>query len=463
MSLSFLQTVLQERGLIYRSKHEGWYSISDEAFYTDSAVHVVLDPRTGHKKMVSKETGSEVQWNSEENFHFRLSAFRDKLLQFYESNPEWSTPAYRMREGVTAVEAGLEDLSVSRPSDRLKWAIRVPTDSSQSIYVWLDALLNYASKAGYPWAPGEETKSWWPADVQVIGKDIVRFHCIYWPAFLMALGLPLPRRIMTHAHWTMNNLKMSKSIGNVVNPFWALDRFGTDTMRFFLIHHGGLENDANYDNGFIVGRYKSDLQDRLGNLASRIMNNKMHDMRVGIERYGGMEDRLEQECISQQAGKPRGMNAGEGKTVNWNMDKYRQMLAALPSEVDDHMRRMEPNKALQQLMTTTYAANAFLQNHAPWDIYRGLRQGKAKTEKEEDFLRKRLHCVMFLMAETLRMVGILLQPFMPDKAGELLDMLRVAEDKRGYDEARLCANKDYGRGQSLDKTAALFPRLVNEL
>ncbi|KAF2156908.1 hypothetical protein K461DRAFT_220169 [Myriangium duriaei CBS 260.36] len=456
-AVEYAWTVLEERGYIFRSKHEGWYSISDEAFYPDSAVHIILDPRTGHKKMVSKETNNEVQWSSESNYHFRLSAFRDRLLEFYEANPEWITPAHRMRDVVAAVEEGLQDLSISRPYDRLKWAIRVPTDSSQSIYVWLDALLNYASKAGYPWPPGSKHQNWWPADVHVIGKDIVRFHCIYWPAFLMALDLPLPKRIMTHAHWTMENQKMSKSIGNVVNPFWAVDRFGVDTMRFFLIHHGGLEDDSNYDNAHIVGRYQTDLQFRLGNLASRLMNNKMHDMRIGVERYGGNPEILEQDCKECQIEMPK--NLKEHNRVNWQMTKYRKMLLALPHAVDDHMRKMEPNKAVQLLMTTTYAANAFLQNQAPWDIFKTLTQGS--NEDDAELLKRRLHCTMFLMAETLRLVGIMLQPFMPEKSGILLDMLLVEKDQRSFKDAQLCGDRKYGRTASPDKAGLLFPALAN--
>ncbi|KAH0124271.1 hypothetical protein KCU67_g17741, partial [Aureobasidium melanogenum] len=190
----------------------------DETFYPESQVHLVLDPPTGRKVMASIETGKEVEWTSEINYHFRLSAFRDKLLAYYAENPEWITPQAKMREIVSAVTAGLEDLSVSRPSSRLTWGIRVPTDPTQTIYVWLDALINYATAAGYPWAPGSEHTGGWPADVHIIGKDILRFHCIYWPAFLMALDLPLPKRFLTHAHWTLGKQKMAKSTGNVVNP-----------------------------------------------------------------------------------------------------------------------------------------------------------------------------------------------------------------------------------------------------
>lgn len=234
----------------------------------------------------SIETGSEVEWASEKNYHFRLSAFRNRILDFYKQNPEWIAPEHRMKEVVQAVESGLEDLSISRPSDRLTWGIRVPEDDTQTIYVWLDALMNYATKAGYPWTPGREHAGGWPADCHVIGKDIVRFHCIYWPAFLMALGLPLPRKILTHAHWTLGGAKMSKSTGRVVDPFLALDRFGPDVMRFYLAHDGGIQDDSNYDNIRIITLYNKFLNSSFGNLASRVTRGRKWSVRGAVERIG---------------------------------------------------------------------------------------------------------------------------------------------------------------------------------
>lgn len=193
-----------------------------------------------------------------------------------------------MKEVVQAVETGLEDLSISRPTDRLSWGIRVPHDETQTMYVWLDALMNYVTKAGYPWAPGNETVGGWPADVHVIGKDIVRFHCIYWPAFLMALNLPLPRHILTHAHWTLGGSKMSKSTGKVVDPFNALERFGPDVMRFYLTHAGGFQNDADYDNIRIITMYNKFLNGSLGNLASRVTRGKKWSVRGAVERTGAL-------------------------------------------------------------------------------------------------------------------------------------------------------------------------------
>jgi methionyl-tRNA synthetase len=177
-AVQYAWRLLKEKGWIYTSKHEGWYSISDETFYPESAVHLIVDPPTGRKHMASMETGKEVEWTEESNYHFRLSAFREPLLEFYEANPNWIIPDQRHNDMYNAIKNGLEDLSISRPVERLTWGIPVPDDPSQTIYVWLDALINYITKAGYPWAPEKAFAGGWPADVQVIGKDIMRF--VYW-------------------------------------------------------------------------------------------------------------------------------------------------------------------------------------------------------------------------------------------------------------------------------------------
>jgi methionyl-tRNA synthetase len=278
----------------------------------------------------SIETGSEVEWSSEVNYHFRLSAFQDKLLEFFEKNPEWITPAYRMKEVVQAVKSGLEDLSISRPYERLTWGVRVPGDDSQTIYVWLDALMNYATKAGYPWTPGCEHAGGWPADCHVIGKDIVRFHCIYWPAFLMALGLPLPKKILTHAHWTLGGSKMSKSTGKVVDPFHALDRFGPDVMRFYMAREGGIHDDASYDNFHIIRLYDKVLNQQLGNLASRVMRGKRWSVRGAVERIGGKPD--------------EDWEDGPGSRFRNNS------LATIASKVDASFDAYDPRKAVSQVV-----------------------------------------------------------------------------------------------------------------
>ena len=232
----------------------------------------------------SKETGKEVEWTSEKNYHFRLSAFQERLEKYYSNSGDIIVPWKRQDNIRNEIKDGLQDLSISRPSERLNWGIPVPDDETQTIYVWLDALINYLTKANYPFqVPGQEDAAGWPADCHVIGKDILRFHCIYWPAFLMALNLPLPKQIFTHAHWTMGNKKMSKSTGMVVDPFLAINRFGVDCMRFYLASDGGTMDDSSYDNSFIIQRYNKGLKSGLGNLVSRLTRGKGWNIRRAVK------------------------------------------------------------------------------------------------------------------------------------------------------------------------------------
>lgn len=321
---------LNHRGYIYESNHQGWYSVSDETFYPESQVHLVLDPRTGRKMYASIETGKEVEWTSEMNYHFKLSAFREKLLEHYRANPDFIVPSHRMKFIVREVTDGLSDLSVSRPASRLSWGIPVPNDPSQTIYVWLDALINYLTMTGYPSIQSGNTDVW-PPDCQVIGKDIVRFHCIYWPAFLMALDLPLTKQFLTHAHWTLNNEKMSKSLGNVVNPFYAMDRFGVDTIRFYMVHEGGIVDDARYENSFIVEKYKNLLQGGFGNLLSRVWGGKRWSVSESVKQFAGAS---KDEFDSQSRA-------------------HIEVIDGIATAAEDAMDRSNPREAAQIIMERT--------------------------------------------------------------------------------------------------------------
>jgi methionyl-tRNA synthetase len=325
--------MLRHNDYIYESKHEGWYCVSDECFYPESMIEKRQDPMTGVVHMASIETGNVVEWTEEKNYHFRMTALKDRLLAFYKENPEWVIPAARMKDVVNWVENNLEDLSISRPTERLSWGIQVPDDPSQTIYVWVDALINYLTKAGFPnWQPGREFEGGWPADVHVIGKDIVRFHCVYWPALLLALDLPLPKRVLSHAHWTMGGKKMSKSIGNVVNPFFAIDRWGVDPMRFFFIHDGGIAYDADYSNAAIVDKYKKHLQNGLGNLTSRMTRPKAWNVREAIER------------TSAEMSNKRDVFSGEVHEAQY------ELLKSYPAAVAEQMEKLNPQGALKKIM-----------------------------------------------------------------------------------------------------------------
>lgn len=280
---------------LYKGAHEGWYCVSDECFYPEDMVQPSVVPQTGRKMMVSTETGNEVEWVKEETWFFPLSKYKEKLLNFYDENPDWIKPAHRMNEVRNWVENHLEDLSITRPASRLSWGIKDPEDSSTTIYVWVDALVNYLTKAGFgtTWQPNSADKGIWPPDVQVVGKDIIRFHAVYWPALLMAAGLPLPKKIVCHNHWTMSNRKMSKSLGNVVNPFFAAQRWGIDPLRYFLMRTGSFKSDMSYSNEFIILAYEKELQANIGNLFNRISRNKTGkwSTKASVEaaRSGGFE------------------------------------------------------------------------------------------------------------------------------------------------------------------------------
>jgi len=405
------------------------------------------------------ETGKIVEFTSELNYHFRLSAFRDRLISLYkDENPNFVLPqmrhAYILQQ---LISQPLVDLSISRPSERLPWGIPVPHDNSHTIYVWLDALINYLTVAGYPFTPGLESAGGWPADVHVIGKDILRFHCIYWPAFLMALDLPLPQNILTHAHWTMNKRKMSKSDGNVVNPTLALSRFGVDTMRHYLMHDGGLMDDSDYSNEQVIERYSKQLQGQLGNLLSRV-SSKSFDVKEAVLGGAG---RLWAQAADGNCSTISG-NAGLGQP-EWNLTEGDQLqVAALFSLPRQAIEMMEPGRydipnALKEIMKIIFQTNKYIAETEPWKMAKSLKDQLAESEiqKRKQELRK----VIYLCAEGLRVAGILLQPFMPGKMPELLDRMGVRGDRRRAEWAlELGGDMDYGQGMTNNKSV-LFPPL----
>lgn len=261
---------------LYKGSHEGWYCVSDECFYPEDMVQPSIVPQTGKKIMINTESENEVEWIKEETWFFPLTKYKDALLKFYDENPDWIKPEHRMNEVRDWVKNHLEDLSITRPHSRLSWGIPDPEDPSQTIYVWVDALINYITKAGYPknWQVGSKDTGLWPADIQVIGKDILRFHAIYWPALLLAVGLQPAKKLVCHNHWTMSNRKMSKSLGNVVNPVFAIQRWDVDPLRYFLMRNGSFAKDMSYSNDVIGGIYVKELQANIGNLFYRIAKPK---------------------------------------------------------------------------------------------------------------------------------------------------------------------------------------------
>ncbi len=257
-------TALMDAGQIYLGTYAGWYAVRDEAFYAEDEV---VEGADGRKHAPS---GAEVEWVEEPSYFFRLSEWQQPLLRHYEANPDFIAPPARRNEVLSFVKSGLRDLSVSRTS--FKWGVPVPNDADHVIYVCLDALTNYITAVGYPDTPGETYATYWPADLHMVGKDILRFHAVYWPAFLMGAGLAPPKRVFAHGWWTNEGRKISKSLGNIIDPLWLIERYGLDQVRYFLLREVPFGNDGDFSHRAMVGRINGDLANDFGNLAQRVLS-----------------------------------------------------------------------------------------------------------------------------------------------------------------------------------------------
>ncbi|ORX93566.1 methionyl-tRNA synthetase [Basidiobolus meristosporus CBS 931.73] len=407
LAVAEIWKTLMDKGFIYKGSHEGWYSISDEAFYPATQVTESVDPKTGESFMVAAESGSRVEWTTEENYKFKLPLLRDKLLAWLKENPEVIYPSSRHNEVVTWLENGVSDLSVSRPRSRLDWGISVPNDPEHTIYVWLDALTNYLTVTGYPWTgdqiPTQMKQGGYPADVHIIGKDILRFHAIYWPAFLMAAELPLPKRILSHAHWTMGKQKMSKSRGNVVDPTELIQRVGLDPVRYFLMRDGGITNDGDYTDENIMTRYKKDLAGQLGNLMARSTSKTLN-----------ITETIPSVQIPQSL-----------EEVDPRDQALHKALMELPALYEQNLDTFETGRGLSAVFEMIAEANKHFGDNAPWNLV------KQPSESA------RLQTVLRYSYEALRTAGILLQPVMPEKSQILLNKLAVPPSERSFKHSSL--------------------------
>ncbi len=403
-------TALWERlaanGDIYLGHYEGWYAVRDEDFYAEA--DVVTHP-DGTK---TAPTGAPVEWVREPNYLFRLSAFQDRLLAHYDAHPDFVGPASKRNEMLSFIRGGLNDLSVSRSSFR--WGIPVPGDPSHVMYVWLDALANYLTALGYP---DEAAPLWryWPVDLHLVGKDIQRFHAIYWPAFLMAAGLPMPRRIFAHGWWTVDGTKMSKSVGNVVDPIALIETYGLDPVRFFLLREVPFGGDGDFSRRALVSRLNVELANDLGNLAQRSLS-------LIAKNCGGL--------LPDQA-----PLAPEDATL---LEAARALPAAMRPSID----RQALHEALEDTWRVIRAANAYIDYQAPWALRR--------TEPP------RMGQVLRVLADTIRAVATVLQPFMPGSMDRLLTQLGVPCTQRHF--AALAT--PLAAGTALPPPQGIFPRWV---
>jgi len=399
---------LVERGEIYLGGYEGWYAVRDEAFYDEDE----LTTRPDGTRVAP--SGAPVEWVVEPSYFFRLSAWQDRLLAFYDANPDFIAPNTRRNEVTSFVKSGLRDLSVSRTS--FKWGIPVPGDEAHVMYVWLDALTNYITAAGFP---DEADPRWgfWPADLHVVGKDILRFHAVYWPAFLMAAGVAPPKRVYAHGWWTVAGEKMSKSLGNVLDPQELAETYGLDSLRYFLLREVPFGNDGTFSRKALVSRLNVELANDLGNLAQRSLSLIARNCEARLPESG-----------------PRTEDDTE----------ILASVAALLPAVRAQMDRQAFGEALEEIWRVIRAANAYIDRQAPWAL--------RKTDPV------RMAHVLRVLADVIRAVSMLLQPFMPEKTAAMLDQLGVPADARDF--AGLAT--PLPAGTALPPPQGVFPRFVEE-
>ena len=374
---------MQAAGDIYLDKYAGWYSVRDEAYYDESEL------KEGAEGSKLSPQGAPVDWVEEESYFFRLSAYQDKLLAYYDAHPEFIGPETRANEVKSFVRGGLQDLSISRTT--FDWGIPVPDDPKHIMYVWVDALTNYLTGVGFPNEKSESFRKYWPADVHIIGKDIIRFHAVYWPAFLMSAGIAPPKRVFGHGFLYNRGEKMSKSVGNVVDPFDLVKAYGVDQVRYFLLREVVFGQDGVYSPEAIANRINADLANDLGNLAQRSLSmiDKNCDRRIPAP--GPLTD----------------------------ADKSLLAAAdALYVQARENMDRQAIKHYLDAVWAVVADANRYFAGEAPW----------AKRRSDPN----RMETILYVTAEVVRQVAILAQPVTPMGAGKLLDLLGQAPDRRSF-------------------------------
>ena len=401
-------------GDIYLDAYSGWYSVRDERFFFESETRV-LDDGT----RVAVETGAPVTWTEEQTYFFRLSAYADKLLAHYRANPDFIAPEVRRNEVISFVSGGLRDLSISRTS--FDWGVPVPDDPDHVIYVWVDALTNYLTGVGYPDTDSELFRRYWPADLHMIGKDIIRFHAVYWPAFLMSAGIALPRKVFAHGFLLNRGEKMSKSVGNVIDPVALVETFGVDQVRYFLLREVPFGQDGSYSDEAIVTRINTDLANELGNLAQRSLSMVAKNL-----------DGIVPEPDEFTTHDTELLTAADG------------LLDRVRADFDGQAMHL----ALEAIWLMLGAANKYFSAEQPWVL--------RKSESEAD--QARFRTVLYTTMEAVRIAALLIQPVLPESAGKLLDLLGQPDDRRTF----AAIGNRLAPGTELPPPTGVFPRYQPE-
>jgi methionyl-tRNA synthetase len=399
---------LEANGDIYLGTYAGWYAVRDEAFYAEDEL------TKGPDGKLIAPSGATVEWVEEPSYFFRLSAWAERLLAFYEANPDFILPTARRNEVLSFVKGGLKDLSISRTS--FTWGVPVPDAPGHIMYVWLDALTNYITAVGYPDTNDEKFRTFWPASLHMVGKDILRFHTVYWPAFLMAAGLEPPKRVFAHGWWTVEGKKMSKTDGNVIDPHDLISTYGLDQTRYVLLREFPFGNDGDFSRKSVVNRINGELANGFGNLGQRTLS-----------------------FINKNCG---GMLPQPGALSDADKSLLDQAYA-LPSLMRKEMEVQALHQALQHWIDVVNAGNRYIDAEAPWAL--------RKTDPA------RMGTVLWVLAEAIRCLAIAAHPFVPNAADRLLDQLAVAPDKRTF--AAVGSQGALKPGVTLPAPSGIFPRI----
>jgi methionyl-tRNA synthetase len=404
-SATFFWNELKKNNQIYLSMYKGWYSVKDESFYQEKELLKDGDQYKTHD-------GSLVEWVEEESFFFKLSEWQGKLIDFYNNNPHFVQPESRFNEVKSFVKSGLKDLSVSRTS--FNWGIKIPESNNHIMYVWIDALTNYLTSIGYPKIDSDKI-SFWKNCIHIIGKDILKFHAVYWPAMLMSINHPLPKTIFAHGWWTNEGKKISKSIGNTIDPNEMIDKFGIDQLRYFLLREVPLGNDGDFSEKAFINRINSDLSNNLGNLIQRVVKflNKNFDNVVPIY----VKD-FSKETIQIKKG------------------------YELIKDVRKIMRNFQISKSLEEIFFYIDNLNKFMNDSKPWESFKN---NPDKAGKD-----------ISILIESFRILGIILQPFIPLASKNILDILNIDESSRKF--KFLTSDHIVLKGHKLNSPKPLFPR-----
>ena len=410
-SVKAIWNKLVESGDIYISKYSGWYSVSDEAYYTEDEI------LTKDGKKVSISSGSSVDWFEEESFFFKLSSWQNKLLDHYKKNPDFISPKSRNNEITQFVKSGLNDLSVSRTS--FKWGVKVPNNDKHIVYVWLDALTNYISALNFPDTNDKLYKDFWPANLHIIGKDILRFHTVYWPAFLMAAKLPLPLKVYGHGWILSDDKKMSKSIGNILDPLEIIDKYGIDQLRYYLVKEVSLGNDGNISMENLKNCINNDLANNFGNLCQRVFSF------------------IERNC----AGKlptPTKFEEVDLDLINNLINKTDELIVDI--------NKQELNNYVKKVIEFSFNANKYFNDLEPWAL--------KKTNVE------RMNTILYSIVTQIKNISILLSPIIPISSNKILNIMNIKKEDRLLESI---INKNvFNHNLEFKKTSILFKKIEND-